>query len=142
MKTYWPKEDNIERSWHLVDAKGKTLGRLATKIAALLAGKHKTSFTPSVDGGDFIVVVNADEIVLTGNKLTKKIYYWHSGYPGGLKSTTAEKLKAEKPEKVLWNAVYGMLPKNKLRDHRIKRLKIYTAAEHLHQAQQPILVNL
>jgi large subunit ribosomal protein L13 len=142
MKTYWPKEASIERTWHLVDAKGKTLGRLATRIAELLIGKHKATFTPSVDGGDFLIVVNADDIVLTGNKMTDKTYYWHSGYPGGLKSISADKLKTEKPEKILWNAVYGMLPKNKLRDYRIKRLKIYAAAEHLHKAQQPVLVNL
>lgn len=142
MKTYWPKMTDTERKWHLIDAKGKTMGRLATEIARLLIGKHKAYFTPSVDCGDFVVVVNANDVVLTGNKLTNKIYYWHTGYPSGLRSTTAEKLKKEKPGQILWEAVYGMLPKNKLRDYRIKRLKLYMTNEHPHEAQKPVLLNL
>jgi large subunit ribosomal protein L13 len=142
MKTYWPKKEDIERKWYLIDAKGKVLGRIATKIAELLMGKGKTTYTPSVDIGDFVVVVNAKDIVLTGKKWKQKTYYWHTGYPGGFRSVTAEKLRAEKPEEILWHAVYGMLPKNKLRDHRINRLKIYTTNEHPHIAQKPVMLNL
>lgn len=142
MRTYWPKKDDIKRNWYLVDAKGKVLGRVATKIAELLMGKGKTTFTPSVDGGDFVVVVNAKDIVLTGKKWTQKTYYWHTGYPGGFRSVTAEKLRNEKPEEILWQAVYGMLPKNKLRDHRINRLKIYVADSHPHIAQNPVQLSL
>jgi large subunit ribosomal protein L13 len=142
MKTYWPKKEDIERKWYLIDAKGKVLGRIATKIAELLMGKGKTTYTPSVDIGDFVVVVNAKDIVLTGKKWKHKTYYWHTGYPGGFRSVTAEKLRAEKPEEILWHAVYGMLPKNKLRDHRINRLKIYTTNEHPHIAQKPVMLNL
>lgn len=140
MKTYWPKKEIDNRNWYLIDAKGKTLGRLATRIASLLIGKHKAYFTPSVDCGDFVVVLNAKDVVLTGNKLKDKIYYWHTGYPAGFRSINAEKLLNEKPEEVLWKAVYGMLPKNKLRDHRIKRLKIYVGNEHKHSAQNPMLL--
>ncbi len=142
MKTYWPKKEDIKRNWYLVDAKGKILGRLATKIAELLIGKGKTIFTPSVDNGDFVVVINAKDVVLTGKKWKQKTYYWHTGYPGGFRSVTAEKLKAEKPEEILWQAVYGMLPKNKLRDHRINRLKIYVADNHPHAAQKPVQISL
>ncbi len=142
MKTYWPKKEDIKRNWYLVDAKGKILGRLATKIAELLIGKGKTTFTPSVDNGDFVVVINAKDVVLTGKKWKQKTYYWHTGYPGGFRSVTAEKLKAEKPEEILWQAVYGMLPKNKLRDHRINRLKIYVADNHPHAAQKPVQISL
>lgn len=142
MKTFWPKMVDTERKWYIVDAKGKTLGRLATEIAKILIGKNKPFYTPSVDCGDFVVVVNANDVVLTGNKLSKKIYYWHTGYPAGLRSVTAEKLKKEKPGQILWEAVYGMLPKNKLRDHRIKRLKLYMTNEHPHSAQQPVMINL
>lgn len=137
MKTYWPKIESLKREWYLVDAKGKVLGRLASKIAQILIGKNKPYFTPSVDCGDYVVVLNAKDIVLTGKKIKNKIYYWHTGYPAGLRSITAEKLLQEKPEEVLWKAVYGMLPKNKLRDHRIKRLKIYAGNEHKHIAQNP-----
>ncbi len=140
MKTYWPKKEIDNKNWYLIDAKGKTLGRLATKIATLLIGKHKAYFTPSVDCGDFVVVLNAKDVVLTGNKLKDKVYYWHTGYPAGFRSINAEKLLNEKPEEVLWKAVYGMLPKNKLRDHRIKRLKIYVGSEHKHSAQNPTLL--
>lgn len=142
MKTYWPKEKEIKRNWYIIDARGKVLGRIATKIAELLIGKGKTTFTPAVDGGDFVVVLNASDIVLTGKKEKQKTYYWHTGYPAGLRSVTAEKLKEKKPEEILWKAVYGMLPKNKLRDDRIKRLKIYTANEHPHTAQQPTQLSL
>lgn len=142
MRTYWPKKDDIKRNWYLVDAKGKVLGRIATKIAELLIGKGKTTFTPSVDLGDFVVVVNAKDIVLTGKKWKQKTYYWHTGYPGGFRSTTAEKLRNEKPEEILWQAVYGMLPKNKLRDHRINRLKIYVTENHPHIAQNPVQLSL
>jgi len=142
MRTYWPKKDDIKRNWYLVDVKGKVLGRVATKIAELLMGKGKIAFTPSVDLGDFVVVVNAKDIVLTGKKWKQKTYYWHTGYPGGFRSTTAEKLRSEKPEEILWQAVYGMLPKNKLRDHRINRLKIYVTDSHPHIAQNPVQLSL
>ncbi|MCX7770763.1 MAG: 50S ribosomal protein L13 [Proteobacteria bacterium] len=142
MKTYWPKKDDIKRNWYLIDAKGKVLGRIATKIAELLIGKGKTIFTPAVDTGDFVVVINAKEVVLTGKKWKQKTYNWHTGYPGGFRSITAEKLRNEKPEEILWQAVYGMLPKNKLRDHRINRLKIYTADNHPHIAQNPVQLSL
>jgi large subunit ribosomal protein L13 len=142
MKTYWPKKDDIKRNWYVIDAKGKVLGRLATKIAELLIGKGKATFTPAVDGGDFVIVVNAKDIVLTGKKWKQKTYYWHTGYPGGFRSTTAEKLREEKPAEILWQAVYGMLPKNKLRDHRINRLKIYVTDGHPHVAQNPVNLSL
>lgn len=142
MRTYWPKKEDIKRNWYVVDARGKVLGRLATKIAELLIGKGKATFTPSVDNGDFVVVVNAKDIILTGKKWKQKTYYWHTGYPGGFRSVTAEKLKNEKPEEILWQAVYGMLPKNKLRDHRINRLKIYVTESHPHIAQSPIQLSL
>ena len=137
MKTFIAKKDEIERGWYLVDADGKTLGRLAVEIARRLRGKHKAVYTPYVDTGDFVVVVNAEKVALTGNKPSDKIYYHHTGYPGGIKSITAEKLRQSKPEELLRSAVKGMLPKNTLGRAMLKKLKIYKGASHPHSAQEP-----
>jgi large subunit ribosomal protein L13 len=131
------KKGAIEQKWLLVDAKGKTLGRLASRIAILLRGKHKPIFTPHVDTGDFVVVVNAEKVNLTGKKWEEKLYIYHTGYPGGLKSTSAEKVRNKKPERLITMAVQGMLPKNKLGKKMIKKLKVYAGEAHPHQAQQP-----
>lgn len=137
MKTPMAKKGSIEQKWHLVDAEGKTLGRLATRVAILLRGKHKPIFTPHVDTGDFVVVVNAEKVSLTGKKWKDKLYVHHSGYPGGLKSISAEKILEKKPERLVTMAVQGMLPKNKLGRKLIKKLKVYAGDAHPHQAQQP-----
>ena len=137
MATQMAKKAEVERKWHLVDAKGKTLGRLASRVAILLRGKHKPTFTPHVDVGDFVVVVNADKVALTGKKWKEKLYIHHSGYPGGLKSISAEKVMEKKPERLITMAVQGMLPKNKLGRKLLKKLKVYTGEAHPHQAQQP-----
>jgi large subunit ribosomal protein L13 len=137
MKTQVPKAKDIIRDWYLVDAENMVLGRLATRIANVLRGKNKPIFTPSVDTGDFVIVVNAEKIALTGSKLTDKIYYSHSGYPGGIKSIAAGKLMEKRAEDLIKKAVKGMLPKNKLADHMLKKLKVYTGSAHPHQAQQP-----
>ncbi len=137
MATKMAKKETVEKKWHLVDANGKTLGRLATRIAILLRGKHKAIFTPHVDAGDFVVVVNADRVSLTGKKWKEKLYIHHSGYPGGLKSMNAEQLKGKNPTRLITMAVQGMLPKNKLGRKLIKKLKVYVGNQHPHQAQQP-----
>ena len=136
MKTYVAKEQEISKKWYLVDAKDRVLGRLATQIAMRLRGKHKPIFTPHADTGDFIVVINANKVALTGRKWDKKIYYWYTGYIGGLKEITAKKLLEKKPEDILRFAVRGMLPKNSLGRRQLKKLKIYSGSEHPHQAQQ------
>jgi len=136
MKTYVAKEREVDRKWYLVDAEDKILGRLATEIATRLRGKHKPQFTPHADTGDFIVVVNAEKIALSGKKWDKKIYYRHTGYIGGLKEISARKLMEKKPEDVLRFAVRGMLPKNSLGRRQLKKLKIYTGPENPHEAQQ------
>ena len=136
MKTFVAKENEVKKDWYLVDAENKILGRLATQIAMRLRGKHKPVFTPHADTGDFIVVINAEKIALTGKKWDKKIYYRHSGYIGGLKEISAKKLLEKKPEDVLRFAVRGMLPKNSLGRRQLKKLKIYTGSDHPHQAQQ------
>jgi len=141
MTTYNAKKEEIQRDWFLVDAEGQVLGRLATEIAARLRGKHKPVYTPHVDTGDFIIVVNAGKVVLTGNKLRDKIYYHHTGYPGGIKSVSAGKLLQEKPEEVLRKAVRGMLPKNTLGRAMLKKLKIYAGGEHDHAAQCPKVIS-
>jgi len=141
MTTYNAKKEEIQRDWFLVDAEGQVLGRLATQIAARLRGKHKPVYTPHVDTGDFIIVVNAGKVVLTGNKLKDKIYYHHTGYPGGIKSVSAGKLLQEKPEEVLRKAVRGMLPKNTLGRAMLKKLKIYAGREHEHAAQCPKVIS-
>ena len=131
------KEGEFTRDWYLIDVENKVLGRVATEIASILRGKKKPIYTPSVDTGDFVIVVNAEKIALTGNKLADKTYYSHSGFPGGLKSVTAGKLLAKKPEELLKTAVKGMLPKNKLARHMLSKLKIYTGTAHPHKAQMP-----
>jgi len=136
MKTYVAKEQEISKKWYLVDAKDRVLGRLATQIAMRLRGKHKPIFTPHADTGDFIVVINANKVALTGRKWEKKIYYRHTGYTGGLKEISAKKLLEKKPEDILRFAVRGMLPKNSLGRRQLKKLKIYSGSEHPHQAQQ------
>ncbi|BAI79757.1 50S ribosomal protein L13 [Deferribacter desulfuricans SSM1] len=141
MKTTWAKPD-IEKKWYLVDAEGKTLGRLASKIAKILMGKNKPIYTPFIDTGDFVVVINADKIHVTGDKLKSKIYYRHSGYLGGLKQRTLEEMLDKKPEEVLRLAVKRMLPKNRLGRKMLKKLKIYASNEHPHAAQQPEKIEL
>jgi large subunit ribosomal protein L13 len=137
MKTFVAKEHEIEKRWHLIDAEDKVLGRLASEIAVILRGKHKPIFTPHMDAGDYVVVVNADKVILTGNKLEKKIYYHHSGYVGGLKETTVKEMLLRKPENLIKLAVKGMLPKNSLGRRQLTKLKIYAGQDHPHQAQKP-----
>ncbi len=142
MKTQFAKKGDVERKWYLVDAKDAILGRLATKIATYLRGKNKPVFTPHIDTGDFIIVVNANKIKLTGRKLDNKIYYHHSGYPGGLKTETAKDRLNRKPEKIITDAVWGMLPKGRLGRAMLKKLKVYRGPEHPHKAQKPEILPL
>jgi len=137
MKTYDAKKGEVEQSWFVVDAESKVLGRLATRVADVMRGKHKPIYTPYVDTGDFVVVINAEKIHLTGTKMDNKKYYRHSGYPGGLKITTPAELLRKKPEAIIMNAVKGMLPKTKLGRQQFKKLKVYAGKDHPHQAQQP-----
>jgi large subunit ribosomal protein L13 len=137
MKTYNAKPGEIARDWYLVDAEGQTLGRLATRLADVLRGKGKPQYTPHVDTGDFVVVVNAEKIAVTGNKLDDKIYYRHSGYPGGLKERTLREQLSRRPEEVLRKAVKGMLPRNRLARQQLTKLKIYAGPAHPHDAQEP-----
>ncbi len=137
MRTFTPKKDTIEKKWWLIDAEGKTLGRLATEIAILLRGKRKTEFAHFLDCGDFVVVVNAEKINVTGDKLEQKKYYSHSGYPGGLKVKTLKELLEKKPEDVILKAVWGMIPKGKLGRAVFKKLKVYRGPDHPHEAQKP-----
>ena len=137
MKTFSAKKHDIDRNWYLVDAQNKTLGRLSTEIAHRLCGKHKPTYTPHVDTGDYIVVVNASKIRVTGKKMTDKVYYKHSGYIGNLKSENLETMLEKYPEKVLMKSVRGMLPKSKLGRAMIKKLKVFAGTEHAHIAQQP-----
>ena len=141
MRTFSEKKENIARKWFVVDADNQVLGRLATNIADVLRGKNKPTYTPHLDSGDFVVVVNASKIKLTGNKMKEKTYYRHSGFPGGLKSETAEERQRKHPERMILDAVNGMLPKNKLRKHIIKKLKVYAGEAHPHTAQQPEKLN-
>jgi ribosomal protein L13 len=136
MKCYIQKPSEVQRKWHLIDAEGKTLGRLSTEIAKLLRGKHKVTFTPHVDGGDYVVVINADKIEVTGKKRDNKVYRHHTGYIGGLKEINFKKLQEKKPEEIIRLSVSGMLPKNKLRAPMMKRLRIFAGSEHTHQAQK------
>ncbi len=142
MKTQVAKKEEVTRDWYLVDAENLVLGRVATRIADVLRGKNKPTFTPSVDTGDFVIVVNAEKIALTGNKLSDKMYYSHSGYPGGIKSTNAGKLQDKKPGEIIKKAVKGMLPKNKLARQMLTKLKIYSGPTHPHEAQQPKALSL
>ncbi|ASG66559.1 50S ribosomal protein L13 [Idiomarina sp. X4] len=137
MKTFVAKPETVKRDWYVVDAEGKTLGRLATEIARRLRGKHKPEYTPHVDTGDYIVVVNAEKVAVTGNKAQDKMYYSHTGFPGGIKSISFEKLIAKKPEMVIQKAVKGMLPRGPLGRAMFRKLKVYAGAEHNHNAQQP-----
>ncbi len=142
MKTYSAKAHEVQQDWLLVDAEGQTLGRLAVQIAHRLRGKHKPIFTPHVDTGDFIVVINAEKVRLTGKKMEEKKYYRHTGYPGGIRETTAEQMLATKPTDILTTAVRGMLPKNRLGRKMLTKLKVYTGNAHPHEAQQPQLLEL
>ena len=137
MKTFVPKKDEIERKWWLIDADGKILGRLATEISVLLRGKRKATFAPFIDAGDFVVVINAEKLQLTGRKLEQKKYYSHTGYPGGIKEKTLNELMDTNPEEVLRKAVWGMIPKNKLGRKIHKKLKVYRGPNHPHSAQNP-----
>ncbi|TYO99550.1 LSU ribosomal protein L13P [Geothermobacter ehrlichii] len=137
MSTKAANPATVQKNWYVVDLEGKVLGRAAAQIARILRGKHKPIYTPHVDTGDFVIVLNADKVRLTGNKLAAKTYYRHSGYPGGLKEITAEKLLEKKPEELIKKAVKGMLPKNRLGRQMFRKLKVYTGAEHPHAAQQP-----
>ncbi|MBQ3774630.1 MAG: 50S ribosomal protein L13 [Ruminobacter sp.] len=142
MKTFVAKPDTIKRDWYVVDAEGKTLGRLATEIASRLRGKHKPEYTPSADTGDYIIVINAAKVVVTGNKTTDKVYYAHSGFPGGIKSITFDKLIQSKPEMVIESAVRGMLPKGPLGRAMFRKLKVYAGASHDHAAQKPQVLDI
>jgi len=142
MKTFMANESNIERKWYVVDVEGKVLGRAASEVAKILRGKHKPEFTPHVDTGDYVIVLNADKVVLTGNKPENKIYMRHSGWVGGLKEIKARHYLEEKPEKVFELAVKRMLPKNKLGRKMFKKLKVYAGSEHNHQAQKPEVLEL
>lgn len=142
MKTFSAKPETVKRDWYVVDAEGKTLGRLATEVARRLKGKHKAEYTPHVDTGDYIVVINAEKVTVTGNKADNKMYYRHSGYPGGIKETNFNKLQAEKPEMIIEKAVKGMLPRNPLGREMFRKLKVYAGSEHNHAAQQPIELDI
>lgn len=142
MSTQTAKAADVKRDWFVVDMDGKILGRIATEIARILRGKHKAIYSPSVDTGDFVIVVNAAKLQLTGNKLIDKTYYHHTGYPGGIRSITADKLLQKKPEDLIIKAVRGMLPKNKLGRQMLKKLKVYAGAEHQHGAQQPKVLEI
>ncbi len=142
MKTYVAKPETVERDWYVVDAANKTLGRLAAEIASRLRGKHKPEYTPHVDTGDYIVVVNAEKVQVTGRKASDKMYYSHSGYPGGIKEISFEKLIDKKPEMVLEKAVKGMLPKGPLGRAMFRKLKVFAGPEHTHQAQQPQVLDV
>lgn len=137
MKTHWTKEEDVERSWFVVDAEGEILGRLASRIAAVLRGKHKPTYNPSVDTGDYVIVVNAEKIETTGKRLDEKKYYRHSGYPSGIKERTLREQLEKQPETVIQTAIKGMLPKNALGRKMFRKLKVYAGPEHPHEAQQP-----
>ncbi len=137
MKTYTPKASEVQHNWYVVDAEGRVLGRLASELAHILRGKHKPTYTPHLDCGDFVVVVNAEKVRFTGNKQKLKQYFSHSGYPGGTKFTTVDEMLKKRPERVILSAVKGMLPSNKLAKRQLKKLKVYAGPDHPHQAQQP-----
>ncbi len=142
MKTFMANANTVERKWYIVDADGMTLGRLASQVAAVLRGKNKPVFTPNCDTGDHVVIINASKVVLTGKKLDHKVYYHHSGYPGGLKETSYRKLMAEKPEFAVKHAIIGMLPKGPLGRQMAKKLRVYAGPEHEHEAQKPEVLEL
>lgn len=142
MRTWNAKANEVERKWWIVDASGKTLGRLASEVAKLIRGKHKTTFTPHVDTGDFVIVLNSDKVEMTGAKWEEKTYFWHNHYFGSLKQITAQELREKKPEDLVRNAVQGMLPKTKLGRAQIKKLKVFAGGEHPHAAQKPQAYNV
>ncbi|MEO2267855.1 50S ribosomal protein L13 [Pseudoalteromonas pernae] len=142
MKTFVAKPESVKRDWYVVDAEGKTLGRIATEIARRLRGKHKAEYTPHVDTGDYIIVINAEKVTVTGNKTQDKMYYGHTGYPGGLKSINFEKLQAKAPEMIIEKAVKGMLPRGPLGRAMFRKLKVYAGTEHNHAAQQPQVLDI
>ena len=142
MKTFMQKKETVERNWYVVDAEGKTLGRLATQVASVLRGKHKVTYTPHVDRGDFVNVINAEKVNLTGNKLEDKKYYNHSGYPGGLRERSAKEMIEKYPEEMVERAIKGMLPHNKLGRAMGKKLFVYRGSEHKHEAQKPIALEI
>ena len=142
MKTYMAHAENVVRKWYVVDAEGQTLGRLASRVAAVLRGKNKPTFTPNVDTGDFVIIINTDKVVLTGKKLEDKYYRYHSGYIGGLKEIPYKKLMAEKSDLAVYEAVKGMLPKNSLGRVMLKKLRVYKGAEHNHAAQKPEVLKI
>jgi len=142
MKTFMAKADSIEKKWYVIDANGQTLGRLASEIAKILIGKNKPEFTPSVDTGDYVIVVNAEKVVVTGKKETQKMYRRHTGYIGGLKEVVYKDLMAKHPDRIITQAVKGMLPKNTLGRHMLKKMKVYAGSEHNHQAQNPVVLDL
>ncbi|HVX57828.1 MAG TPA: 50S ribosomal protein L13 [Candidatus Saccharimonadales bacterium] len=142
MKTYSAKPSDVARKWYVIDASEAPLGRVAAQVAGLLMGKGKPQFTKHIDCGDFVVVINAQDTVATGNKATKKVYHHHTGFPGGIKAATLAETQAKDPTFAITHAVRGMLPVNKLRDERLKRLKVYAGAEHQHQAQKPETISL
>ena len=142
MKTVSIRKEDVEHSWWVVDASGKTLGRIATEIARRLRGKHKPEYTPHVDTGDYVVVINAEKVVVTGDKENKKIYWRHTGYPGGIKGTNVAKMRETHPKRIIEKAVKGMLPKNALNRRSMQRLKVYIGSEHPHESQQPQKLNI
>lgn len=142
MKTYIAKTGEIERKWHLINAEGQTLGRLTSRIASILRGKNKPTFTPSVDMGDFVIVINAEKVNVTGAKAQQKMYRHHTGYAGGFREISYDKLMAKHPERIIEKAVRGMLPHTRLGDDQFTKLKVYKGAEHPHQAQQPVEIKL
>ena len=142
MSTYLEKPADVKETWHLVNAEGKTLGRLAARVAGILRGKHRSTFTPNVDMGDHVVIVNAEKIQLTGDKMETKLYIHHTGYPGGMKTATAEHLFRKDPTQLLVRAIEGMLPKTPLGNHMAKKLRVYAGPDHPHQAQRPQAISL
>ncbi len=142
MKTIFAKNTDVVKKWHVIDADGIVVGRLASRVAVILRGKNKPIYTPHADTGDFVIIVNADKVRFTGNKLEKKEYYHHSGYPGGIKKKTAKEIMKISPERIIFSAVRGMLPQNKLGRQQLRKLKIYSGAEHPHKAQNPEQLNI
>ena len=142
MKTIFAKKSDIEKKWHLIDAEGLVLGRLATRVAMILRGKNKPIYTPNADTGDFVVIVNAEKVRLTGNKLENKAYYHHTGYPGGIKKELAKDIMKKAPERIIMSAVRGMLPKNTLGRQQLSKLKVYSGTDHPHQGQNPEVLNI
>ena len=142
MKTFMQRKEDVTRNWYIIDAKGKTLGRLSTQVALVLRGKHKPTYTPHVDGGDFVIIINAKDVVLTGNKENTKMYYNHSGYPGGLRVRSAKEMKSNYPIEMVERAVKGMLPKGRLGRAMYKKLYVYADDNHNHEAQKPVVMEV